>query len=79
MVKSDWIEEKKYPPLRRTRLDELRFLNKFDKDMYHFLSNIPNSKMTKKITSINDLTEVVKILENNEERFWFLFSRTVWL
>ena len=43
--------------------------------MYQFLSNISSSKIIKKITSINDLTEIVRILNQNEERFWSLFFK----
>ena len=39
-------------PLCRTRLTELRILKKFDKDMYEFLSTIPEIRSTTTPTSI---------------------------
>ena len=60
-------------PLRRVRLEELRLLKNFDKDMYNFLSNVSRCKIDIKIESVDSLIELVQLLKQNEQKFWNLF------
>ena len=65
-------------PLRRTRLEKLRLLEKFDKNMYEFLSTILQHKNFLKIDNFHTLETSVKGLQQREEKFWSPFFQKFW-